>query len=88
MILRALIGMAVGIIRELGGIKYTQSVIYALPTKAALVSFGIGLLDFFIIGALAWNHYVDMALGFIFGGALCSYMVLLYDKRRKKNSLY
>lgn len=59
-----------------------QAVIRYRPAQAAGTTLGLGLLNLFIIGALAWNKYVDMAVADIIGEALLVFFLIRHDKKK------
>jgi hypothetical protein len=85
MAIRILLGLAIGVIGEWGTVKYTQAIIRYRPAQAALTTLGLGLLNLFIIGALAWNHYIDMAVADIIGEAILVYSLISHDKKKRKS---
>jgi len=60
----------------MGVVLYMRSVIKHAHWQGSAISLGMGFLDLFIIAALAWEGYLDMAIAFIFGEAVASWFVI------------
>lgn len=88
MILRILLGLAIGAVVEFLIIKYTQAIVELKPKQGASTTLGLGLLNLFVVGMLSWGKYVDLPIAGVVGESICNYFVIKHDKNRKKNKIH
>lgn len=74
MILRFFFGMLLGLVYEFLVVRYTQSVVKRNKICGAGTTLGMGMVNLLIIAKLAWDKSLDLAVGYVIGESLGSFL--------------
>ncbi len=69
-----------GLVRELIAINYYKAVYRHLAFMASILSLAIGVMDIYIIARIVIDRNIALALSYLMGGAIGSYMGLKVRK--------
>jgi hypothetical protein len=75
-----LLGILLGVAREFAVVKYLQAVSGRRGLLGSGLSFGIGILDLFVVGKMAIDRNFFMAGGYILGESAGTYLSIRIGK--------
>ncbi len=73
-------GFFAGLLREVFVVQYFKAVQHRKGLRGSALTLGIGLLDLVVIAKMAWDRNLWMAVGYIVGETIGTYLSIMAGK--------